>query len=386
MRNGTTFLLTAGLGAAAMYFLDPARGRYRRALVRDRFVHAGHTTRHGIGVLRRDVQNRAVGKTASVLSIFRAAPPDARVLAERVRACLGRVVTHSSSIRVDVRDGVVTLSGPILEEEVGPLIETVRDVQGVEEVRNELEVHAEPGRVPGLQGSPRRSLGERSAFLKENWPPATRAVAGVAGATAAVIGFNRSSVPRLFLGTAGLVLLGRAVTNLGVRRLVGVGALPYVVAVQKNLRINAPVEQVFRLWDDCESFPSFMTHVRRVRRLRGEGANADRWRWTVDGPSGLELEFDVRLNAREENRLLAWRTERGALVQHEGSVQFHPNDDGSTTVDIKMVYSPVGGALGHAVARLLGVDPKHRMDDDLLRMKSFLETGKTPRHAAEHAA
>src|SRR5690606_12024183 len=70
------------------------------------------------------------------------------------------------------------------------------------------------------------------------------------------------------------------------------------------------------------------------------------------------------------------------FVHHAGKVHFQDNADGSTTVDIKMVYNPVAGAVGHAIARLFGTDPKHQMDDDLLRVKSFLETGKLPRDAA----
>jgi hypothetical protein len=31
---------------------------------------------------------------------------------------------------------------------------------------------------------------------------------------------------------------------------------------------------------------------------------------------------------------------------------------------------------------LFGVDPKHEMDDDLMRMKSYLETGVPPHDAA----
>ena len=58
--------------------------------------------------------------------------------------------------------------------------------------------------------------------------------------------------------------------------------------------------------------------------------------------------------------------------------------DGTTTVDVKMLYNPVAGAVGHAVAWMFGADPKHRMNDDLLRMKSYLETGKIPRDASEH--
>lgn len=124
-----------------------------------------------------------------------------------------------------------------------------------------------------------------------------------------------------------------------------------------------------------------MTHVRRVRRLE-DRRQGERWRWTVDGPAGTTVDFETTITIFEPERLLGWRTEAASTVQHSGRVRFYGNADGSTTVDIKMTYNPVAGALGHAVARLFGADPKHRMDDDLVRMKTYLETGKPPHDAA----
>jgi uncharacterized membrane protein len=46
-------------------------------------------------------------------------------------------------------------------------------------------------------------------------------------------------------------------------------------------------------------------------------------------------------------------------------------------VDVRLAYNPPAGAIGHAVAMLLGQDARHQIDDDLLRFKSLLETGKT---------
>jgi hypothetical protein len=37
--------------------------------------------------------------------------------------------------------------------------------------------------------------------------------------------------------------------------------------------------------------------------------------------------------------------------------------------------------VGHLVATLLGRDPKHELDADLMRMKSFIETGRLPQDA-----
>lgn len=383
MRNGLRALFSAGLGAAAMYYFDPARGRYRRALVRDQLVHAGHKTNHGASVVARDSRNRAQGVFARLRSLLDRGQPDDVVLVERVRACLGRVVSHPHAIQVQSADGVVTISGPVLAEEVPLLVDCVLGVPGVRDVRNQLDVHAEPGRTPALQGSGTRRSGTRSAFMQSNWSPTARAAGGLVGALAAIWGFGQRSFGGTLLGALGLLLLGRAATNLEMRRLIGVGAPRHAVDVQKSIRIHAPLERVFRLWEDFANFPLFMRHVHHVRRIR-TGEDKERWRWSVTGPTGTEFDFDSVVTAREDNRLIAWRTEGDSLVQHAGRVLFQGTEDGATVVDVKMTYNPVAGAVGHAIARLFGTDPKHQMDEDLLRMKSFLETGKLPHDAAEH--
>jgi uncharacterized membrane protein len=45
-----------------------------------------------------------------------------------------------------------------------------------------------------------------------------------------------------------------------------------------------------------------------------------------------------------------------------------------------MTYHPPGGVFAHAIAHLLGWDPKSRMDEDLVRMKALLEAGHTRAH------
>ena len=51
-----------------------------------------------------------------------------------------------------------------------------------------------------------------------------------------------------------------------------------------------------------------------------------------------------------------------------------------------MSYNPPAGAIGHLVAMLFGADPKKEMDEDLMRMKSFIETGQAPHDAAQRRA
>ena len=45
-----------------------------------------------------------------------------------------------------------------------------------------------------------------------------------------------------------------------------------------------------------------------------------------------------------------------------------------------MTYNPPAGAIGHALAALFGADPKRTMDEDLARLKSLFEHGKTTAH------
>jgi uncharacterized membrane protein len=350
--------------------------------VRNQLVHAGHKAQRSVSVVRRDVGNRTTGVLAGFRSWLDFSRPDDDVLVQRVRSCLGRVVTHPSSVEVAASDGVVTLSGPILADEVRLLIDCVHHVHGVAGVRNELEVHTESGNTPGLQGTPPRKSGARPELVQENWSPATRAAGGLGGALAALYGLERGGARGALVGAAGLLLASRALTNLSTRRLLGIGASRNAVDVHKSIRIHAPVEEVFSLWSSFEHLPQFMTHVRRVRRIATSG-NQDLWRWTIRGKSGIQVEFDAVVTASDENRLLAWRTEGSGLLRHAGRVLFHENTDGSTTVDVRMVYNPVAGAVGHAIAWLIGADPKHQMDDDLLRMKTYLETGRRPRDAAQ---
>jgi gas vesicle protein len=60
------FLLGVAVGALAMLMMDPQQGRRRRALVRDKLVHAGHASRDYIESKSRDLRNRAQGVVTEI--------------------------------------------------------------------------------------------------------------------------------------------------------------------------------------------------------------------------------------------------------------------------------------------------------------------------------
>jgi osmotically-inducible protein OsmY len=145
-----------GIGATLMYLLDPDRGKRRRALVRDRAVHALHETEDTIRTTARHMGFRARGLAARTRARFTHEEVTDEVLAERVRSRLGRAVSHPRSIDVEVIQGHVTLRGPVLARDVARLLKSVASVRGVTGVENRMEVHEEEGSVPGLQsGAPK---------------------------------------------------------------------------------------------------------------------------------------------------------------------------------------------------------------------------------------
>ncbi|MGH9159085.1 MAG: BON domain-containing protein, partial [Vicinamibacteraceae bacterium] len=147
-----TMAVGIGLGAALMYALDPIAGRRRRALARDKAVHAGRKLRDGTDTTARDVGNRMAGWAARLRSTITSETPGDDVLAARVRSALGRVASHPRSVEVTVGDGLVTLSGPALAEEVDHILAAVRRVRGVRDVESLLDVREQRADEPGLQG------------------------------------------------------------------------------------------------------------------------------------------------------------------------------------------------------------------------------------------
>lgn len=378
MSTVRTLIGGAGFGAALVFMLDPITGRRRRALMRDKVVYGLRKTRDAAGATSRDLVHRASGFAAEARSLVSAEPADDTVLIERVRAKLGRVCSHPGAIDVSASDGTVILSGPILAHEVSDVLWAIWRVRGVENVDNQLEVHEEAGDIPALQGGAARP-GDRFELMQVSWSPTARLLVGGAGGVMLTYGMSKRGPLGLALGAAGLGMLARAATNLEMKRLAGVGGGRRAVDIQKGLRIEAPVDEVFSFWENFENFPRFMTHVLEIRPTRLEGQT----HWTVEGPGGIPIEFNAVVTELIPNEVLAWRTVEGSPVAHAGFVRFETTVDGATRLTIRMSYNPPGGALAHGVAALFGADAKHLMDDDLVRLKTLLETGRPPRDAAK---
>jgi BON domain-containing protein len=172
-------------------------------------VRARHMTGDAVDATSRDMRNRARGVVAELRA--RLIPEDVtdEVLQERVRARLGQTIRYARSIETWVADGCVTLRGPVLGADVARVVRRVGQVPGVRAVDNRLEVHAEPGAVPGLQGAG-RSSGEVLDLTRGSLSPAATLATGLGGALLALWGLRRLDAAGVPVATIGMALLARS--------------------------------------------------------------------------------------------------------------------------------------------------------------------------------
>ena len=149
-RTRIGFIGGLGLGAALMYALDPQSGRRRRAIARDRLRSL---TRRQRGLLARGGRDLGHRLEGGVHALNGGDAASDRVLAERVRAALGRAVSHPSAIEVEVIGGNAVLTGHVLESETRELMRRVGRVAGVKAVDDRLERHLSSEGVPALAGA-----------------------------------------------------------------------------------------------------------------------------------------------------------------------------------------------------------------------------------------
>lgn len=324
-------------GASAMYWLDARSGARRRAYAKDKLAHAARETGRAAVIALRDLQHRAVGLLAGARSRRKSQREiDDDVLRERVRAKLGRVCSHPGAIEISTCLGHVELKGNVLAHEKRAVLRGVRSVPGVSTVHDSLVAHETSEHISALQGGIERI--PRFELAQKNWSPGTRLMVGVGGVMVAALGLRTRTPLGALTAGLGLAVLARSVTNLDFRRLSGVGAGIRAIDLQRTIEVNAPLEEVFALWISPENFPRFTSHAKEVK----------------------------------PNELVSWKSDAGA-VRHAGTARFERKPEGGARVTIRMSYNPPAGALGHAIAKLLGVDFAREVRSDLVRLKSLVE-------------
>jgi len=357
-------LLGLGTGAAAGYLFHSESGQKRRAALaragRKLLAQAAHRGKKAL----LDGQHRFAGLAAQWRANISKEKPLDCVLEERIRSRIGRIVSHPRKIHVVCDDGVAILWGLVLEEELIPLIEGVQRIPGVADVEDHLEVAA-PGQFPA---SPSNPLKDARDEIRLNWSPSKRLLVGAAGAALAVHGWKRKDPLGRALALLGSGMVVRSTMKNRLRATFALSESSPGFELEKTIRINAPVSDLFNFWADPQNYPKAFSHVSEIERL---GENL--YRWKLVGPAGIPVGWEGMITRTIPNTLVGWKSLPGSAIKNFGVVRVDPLYDASTRIHIRMFYRPPAGILGRFFAELLGADAEQVLDQDLKRLKYLFE-------------
>ncbi len=144
----STLPVVGAIGAGAMYLFDPAMGRRRRSLARDRSAGAVRRVGRRLGRVQRRVTADAYGlsqKLTHLRHIEDATANDAD-LAQRVESMIFRDPTvPKGKININVEHGVAVLRGQLdRPEQIRDLEDAARKVPGIKDVESLLHLPNTP--------------------------------------------------------------------------------------------------------------------------------------------------------------------------------------------------------------------------------------------------
>ena len=375
----------AAAGALLMYMLDPDRGSARRAQSAAAVRTAGSRTTSALGNVWRGAGDRMGAAADDAIDM---AKPDGSIGSSISNAfskakdvamdAMNRASSSASDLASDAKDSnTYSNARDTVTKAVSRAADTAADFYD--------DTRKSAGRLG------QRVAQEVRGDSEGAWAPTMRNTALAGGAVLALMGLMRRSPMGALLGLAGAALLARGAANQPLRSLASRGAstlgmakgmangmsMDQTIDFEKTIHIDAKPDEVYEQFANYENFPRYMSHVTEVKDLGHRRSH-----WTVKGPGGSRFEWKSVLTEQSRPNRLAWRSEAGAEIPNSGSIQFERHR-GGTLVTVRMSYSPPAGALGHAFALLLGSDPKSKMDEDLARMRDFIERGNMPREAAQ---
>jgi uncharacterized membrane protein len=146
------------------------------------------------------------------------------------------------------------------------------------------------------------------------------------------------------------------------------------IYLERSIAVSKSPQECYRFWRSLENLPRFMHGLESVRQLDEQHS-----RWVARGPMALRLEWTSQITTDRPGEEIAWRTLDDSGAANAGAVKFEGAPAGrGTIVRVSLHYSPLGGALGAGLVRLLGHDPQSRIREDLRRFKQVMETGEIP--------
>ena len=113
--------------------------------------------------------------------------------------------------------------------------------------------------------------------------------------------------------------------------------------------INAPVEDVWRVWSDLDSMSLWMTWIESVKTIDNEtNTLPDLTEWTL-AANGFRFKWKAKINERVDRQKLEWASIGG--LPTKGCVRFYKDKESLTRVKLVISYE-----LPKALARFMKED------------------------------
>ena len=367
MAKPLSWLAGAGLGAGLMYLCDPERGHRRRTPLRDQARHSMGKANKAAMLAARDAANRLYGNLAEAASSLWHKQVSDEVLEERSALQTGPLcfATFFGSRGCSPRAGN-TERKDTSQRDRSFRVRPCSRFTAYKAWKMSWMHWIPPAELPALRARDERLNTATSTGRRLRW------VAGTAGAALVANSLAHRSPWALMLGTCGLGLCTRAVTNRNGRNLLGLTDEAGGIRMHKTITIDAPVEQVFELFSDPLNLPRLSSTVKSVRALGG-----NRYEKTVAGPAGRDVVLTETITRCEPNEHLAWESAPASAVRYHGWAQFASHDNRQTQVTVSLTYHPPGGLLSHAAARLFGAGSKSPHERHFVAGEDLLGDGTT---------
>ncbi len=137
--------------------------------------------------------------------------------------------------------------------------------------------------------------------------------------------------------------------------------------------IDAPVDQVWKVWSDLEAMPLWMSWIESVKTMNEEDkVLPDLTEWTL-AANGFRFKWKAKITERVDAQKLQWESIGG--LPTKGVVRFYEEKDNTTVVKLCVSYELPRVLAPIMEPNILGGMVTNELQENINRFKKLVESG-----------